>query len=104
LICRRINHKNLHVRGYKEERTTTTPFDMVVRNDLDLSLLGSNVIDRVQKLVSIAACAGLAVRDKLVEYREYIAKYSQDMTEIRDWTWKGPLSQGIGTSGNEAGR
>jgi xylulose-5-phosphate/fructose-6-phosphate phosphoketolase len=98
-----MNHKNLHVRGHKEERTTTTPFDMIVRNDPDLILPVSNVIDRLQKLVSIAACAGLAVRDKIVEYREYIAKHGQNMTEIRDWAWTGPLSQGTGIRGNGAG-
>jgi xylulose-5-phosphate/fructose-6-phosphate phosphoketolase len=90
LTYRRTNHKNLHVRGYKEEGTTTTPFDMVVRNDLDRFHLVADVIDRVPKLVSIAAYAKQAVRDKLVEHREYIAKYGQDMPEIRDWTWKVP--------------
>ncbi len=89
LTYRRTNHENLHVRGYKEEGTTTTPFDMVVRNDLDRFHLVSDVIDRVPKLVSIAAYAKQAVRDKLVEHREYIARYGQDMPEIRDWTWKG---------------
>jgi xylulose-5-phosphate/fructose-6-phosphate phosphoketolase len=89
LTYRRTNHKNLHVRGYKEEGTTTTPFDMVVRNDLDRFHLVSDVIDRVPKLVSIAAYAKQAVRDKLVEHREYIAKYGQDMPEIREWTWNG---------------
>jgi xylulose-5-phosphate/fructose-6-phosphate phosphoketolase len=89
LTYRRTNYKNLHVRGYKEEGTTTTPFDMVVRNDLDRFHLVSDVIDRVPKLRSLAAYAKQAVRDKLIEHKEYIAKYGQDMPEIRDWTWKG---------------
>ncbi len=89
LTYRRTNHKNLHVRGYKEEGTTTTPFDMVVRNDLDRFHLVADVMDRVPKLVPIAAYVKQTVRDKLVEHREYIHKYGQDMPEIREWTWKG---------------
>jgi len=88
LTYRRTNHKNLHVRGYKEEGTTTTPFDMVVRNDLDRFHLVSDVIDRVPKLGYIAAYAKQFIRDKLIEHREYITRYGQDMPEIREWTWK----------------
>jgi xylulose-5-phosphate/fructose-6-phosphate phosphoketolase len=88
LTYRRTNHKNLHVRGYKEEGTTTTPFDMVVRNDLDRFHLVSDVIDRVPKLGYIAAYAKQAIRDKLIDHKEYITKYGQDMPEIREWTWK----------------
>ncbi len=87
LTYRRTNHKNLHVRGYKEEGTTTTPFDMVVRNDLDRFHLVSDVIDRVEKLGYAAAYAKQALRDKLIEHREYITKYGEDMPEIRNWTW-----------------
>jgi xylulose-5-phosphate/fructose-6-phosphate phosphoketolase len=88
LTYRRTNHKNLHARGYKEEGTTTTPFDMVVRNDLDRFHLVSDVIDRVPKLGPIAAYTKQAIRAKLVEHREYITRYGQDMPEIREWKWK----------------
>jgi xylulose-5-phosphate/fructose-6-phosphate phosphoketolase len=89
LTYRRTNHKNLHVRGYKEEGTTSTPFDMVVRNDLDRFHLVEDVIDRVPKLGYIAAYAKQAVDNKLIEHKEYIAKYGIDMPEITEWTWDG---------------
>jgi xylulose-5-phosphate/fructose-6-phosphate phosphoketolase len=87
LTYRRTNHKNLHVRGYKEEGTTSTPFDMVVRNDLDRFHLVGDVIDRVTKLGSMAAYAKQEIRDKLIDHKEYIAKHGDDMPEIRDWKW-----------------
>jgi xylulose-5-phosphate/fructose-6-phosphate phosphoketolase len=89
LTYRRTNHKNLHVRGYKEEGTTTTPFDMLVLNDMDRFHLVDDVIERVPKLGPVAAYARQAVRDKLIEHKEYIGKYGQDMPEIRNWTWPG---------------
>lgn len=87
LTYRRTNHNNLHVRGYKEEGTTTTPFDMVVRNDLDRFHLVQDVIDRVPKLGYAAAYAKQALRDKLIEHRQYVTKYGIDMPEIREWKW-----------------
>jgi len=87
LTYRRTNHKNLHVRGYKEEGTTTTPFDMAVRNDLDRFHLVVDVIDRVPRLGSIAAYAKQAIRDRLIEHKEYIAEHGDDLPEVRDWVW-----------------
>jgi xylulose-5-phosphate/fructose-6-phosphate phosphoketolase len=87
LTYRRTNHVNFHVRGYKEEGTTTTPFDMVVRNDLDRFHLASDVIDRLPKLGYIAAYAKQALRDKLVEHKAYIRQHGEDMPEVKDWRW-----------------
>jgi xylulose-5-phosphate/fructose-6-phosphate phosphoketolase len=87
LTYRRTNHKNLHVRGYKEEGTTTTPFDMTVMNDLDRFHLVADVIDRVPKLGERAAYAKQAIRDKLLEHKQYIAEHGEDMPEIRNWRW-----------------
>jgi xylulose-5-phosphate/fructose-6-phosphate phosphoketolase len=90
LTYRRTNHHNLHVRGYKEEGTTTTPFDMVVLNDLDRFHLVSDVIDRVPGLARRAAYAQQAIREKLIDHKQYIARYGEDMPDIRDWTWSPP--------------
>lgn len=87
LTYRRTNHKNLHVRGYKEEGTTTTPFDMAVRNDLDRFHLAMDVIDRVPRLGYAAAYAKQALRDKLIDHRHYIERYGEDMPEILEWRW-----------------
>jgi len=87
LTYRRTNHHNLHVRGYKEEGTTTTPFDMVVRNDMDRFHLVADVIDRVPKLGYLAAYAKQAIRDKLIEHKAYITEHGDDLPEIRDWRW-----------------
>lgn len=87
LTYRRTNHRNLHVRGYKEEGTTTTPFDMAVRNDIDRYHLAADVVDRVLKLSAIAPYVKQLIRDKLVEHRQYITHHGQDMDEIRNWKW-----------------
>jgi xylulose-5-phosphate/fructose-6-phosphate phosphoketolase len=87
LTYRRTNHVNLHVRGYKEEGTTTTPFDMVVMNDLDRFHLVMDVIDRVPQLERIGAHVKQAMRDRLIGHKQYIARYGDDMPEIRDWKW-----------------
>ncbi len=94
LTYRRANHANIHVRGYKEEGTTTTPFDMVVRNDLDRFHLASDVIDRLPKLGYMAAYAKQAMRDKLIEHKEYIARHGDDMPEVKNWRW--PAAAGGG--------
>ena len=88
LTYRRTNHKNLHVRGYKEEGTTTTPFDMVVMNDLDRFHLVADVVDRVPRLRQRAAYVKQYVRDRLIDHKEYICEHGEDMPEIRDWKWE----------------
>ncbi|MEB3150486.1 MAG: phosphoketolase family protein [Sphaerospermopsis sp.] len=87
LTYRHTNHNNIHVRGYKEEGTTTTPFDMVVMNDLDRFHLVMDVIDRVPKLGYKAAYVKQNLQDKLIEHKQYIEKHGEDMPEIRDWKW-----------------
>jgi xylulose-5-phosphate/fructose-6-phosphate phosphoketolase len=89
LTYRRTNHDNIHVRGYKEEGTTTTPFDMVVRNDLDRFHLVQDVIDRVPKLGSRFAHVKQRMADKRVEHRLYIREHGDDMPEVKDWRWRG---------------
>ena len=87
LTYRRRNHPNLHVRGYKEEGTTTTPFDMVVLNDLDRFHLVMDVIDRVPKLGAAGADVMQQMRDQRAEHKRYIAEHGEDLPEIRDWKW-----------------
>jgi xylulose-5-phosphate/fructose-6-phosphate phosphoketolase len=89
LTYRRTNHKNLHVRGYKEEGTTTTPFDMVVLNDLDRFHLAGDVIDRLPQLGAHAAYAKQALGEKIVEHKQYISEHGDDLPEIRNWRWRG---------------
>jgi xylulose-5-phosphate/fructose-6-phosphate phosphoketolase len=88
LTYRRTNHENLHVRGYKEEGTTTTPFDMTAMNDLDRFHLVMDVIDRVPMLGRSAARVRQEMQDTRAEHKSYIAQYGDDRPEIRDWKWE----------------
>jgi xylulose-5-phosphate/fructose-6-phosphate phosphoketolase len=87
LTYRRRSHDNMHVRGYREEGTTTTPFDMVVRNQMDRYNLVAHVIERVPKLGASAAYVLQRMRDKLIEHRHYVQEVGDDMPEVKDWTW-----------------
>jgi len=87
LTYRRTNHGNLHMRGYKEEGTTTTPFDMCVHNDLDRFHLVKDVIDRVPQLGARSAYVQQAVRDALIDHKEYIYEHGEDAPQISGWTW-----------------
>lgn len=87
LTYRRKNHHNIHVRGYKEEGTTTTPFDMAVLNDLDRFHLAGDLVDRVARLRNVAAHFKQFLRDKLIEHKRYITKHGDDMPEVHDWKW-----------------
>ena len=87
LTYRRAGHNNFHVRGYKEEGTTTTPFDMTVINDLDRYHLAGDVVDRVPRLQKIGAHFQQLLRKKLVEHKQFTHEYGDDMPEIKNWTW-----------------
>ena len=87
LTYRRTNHANVHVRGYKEEGTTTTPFDMVMLNDLDRYHLVMDVIDRVPGLGERAAGLRQRMQDARLEARAYTRQFGEDPVEVRDWTW-----------------
>ena len=90
LTYRRSNHDNIHVRGYKEEGTITTPFDMTVRNDIDRFHLVMDSIDRLPQTGAPGLYLKQQLRDKLFAHRQYINRYGQDMPEIRDWKWSTP--------------
>jgi xylulose-5-phosphate/fructose-6-phosphate phosphoketolase len=75
------------VRGYKEEGTTTTPFDMAVHNNMDRFQLALDVIRRVSRLKGVADEAAEYFHDKLLEHKEYVTRHGEDMPEIRDWRW-----------------
>jgi xylulose-5-phosphate/fructose-6-phosphate phosphoketolase len=87
LTYRRNNHENLHVRGYKEEGTTTTPFDMTVMNDMDRFHLAADVVDRVPRLQRIGAHFKQFLRDKLIDHKQYIMEHGDDMPDIKSWKW-----------------
>jgi xylulose-5-phosphate/fructose-6-phosphate phosphoketolase len=87
LTYRRTNHKNIHVRGYKEEGTTTTPFDMCVLNEIDRFHLVQDVIDRLPQLGSRAAYAKQAIRNALIEHRQYIDEHGEDHPFVLGWKW-----------------
>jgi xylulose-5-phosphate/fructose-6-phosphate phosphoketolase len=100
LTYRRTNHRNLHVHGYKEEGTTTTPFDMVVLNDMDRFHLVEAVIAQLPQLGARAAYFQQAVEEKLIEHKHYIREYGDDMPEIAGWRW----SSDHGVSAARSGR
>jgi xylulose-5-phosphate/fructose-6-phosphate phosphoketolase len=102
LTYRRTGHKNLHVHGYIEEGTTTTPFDMVVLNHMDRFSLVNDVIDRVPMLAERAAYAKQAIRDKLQDHKQYIARHGDDMPDIRDWRWSGKAAAGASRADTSA--
>jgi xylulose-5-phosphate/fructose-6-phosphate phosphoketolase len=95
LTYRRTN-RNLHVRGYKEEGTITTAFDIRVQNDLDRFHLVQDVVDRVPNLGSKGAYLKQQMQDKLIEHKHYIDKHGQDLPEIRNWKWMEPRSKKAG--------
>ena len=87
LTYKRTNHVNFHVHGYREEGTTTTPFDMTVLNELDRFHLAGDAVDRVARLRPLNAHFKQSLRDKLVDHRQYICEHGDDLPEIRDWKW-----------------
>jgi xylulose-5-phosphate/fructose-6-phosphate phosphoketolase len=87
LTYRRTNHENIHVRGYKEEGTITTPFDMTVLNDMDRFHLVMDVIDRVSHTGARGIALKRELENKRTEHKRYISQHGQDMPEIRDWRW-----------------
>ena len=90
LTYRRTNHDNIHVRGYKEEGTITTPFDMTVLNDLDRFHLVIDTIDRLPQTGDKGVYLKQWLKDKLIEHKQYIDKYGDDLPEIRNWKWSNP--------------
>jgi xylulose-5-phosphate/fructose-6-phosphate phosphoketolase len=102
LTYRRTNHKNLHVRGYKEEGTTTTPFDMVVLNQMDRFHLVEDVLDRLPKFGSRAAYAKQRIRDVLIEHRQYINERGEDHPFVLSCRWgeKRRIAQRSSTEGD----
>jgi xylulose-5-phosphate/fructose-6-phosphate phosphoketolase len=89
LVYKRTGYANFHVRGFKEEGTTTTPFDMCVRNELDRFHLVGSVLNVLPELGARTAYIRQALRDKLHEHHDYIREHGDDMPEVRDWKWPG---------------
>jgi xylulose-5-phosphate/fructose-6-phosphate phosphoketolase len=89
------------VRGYKEEGTTTTPFDMVVLNDLDRFHLLMDVIDRLPQLGARAAYFKQAIQEKLIEHKQYVCEYGDDMPDIADWRWGSEAKAGSRATSTE---
>jgi xylulose-5-phosphate/fructose-6-phosphate phosphoketolase len=87
LTYRRAAHNHLHVRGFKEEGTTTTPFDMTVRNDLDRFHLAGDVVDRVPRLQRVSPHFKQFLRDKLVQHKQYVHEHGDDLPEVKNWSW-----------------
>jgi xylulose-5-phosphate/fructose-6-phosphate phosphoketolase len=100
LTYRRSNHENFHVRGYVEEGTTTTPFDICVMNGIDRYDLAIDVIERVPRLRTVGAHARDRLRDQLIEHRQYVRTHGEDLPEIRDWQWTGTAGPRV-SAGNE---
>ena len=98
LTYRRTNHNNLHVRGYKEEGTITTAFDMTVLNDMDRFHLVMDMVDRVPQTSAKGAYLKQQLQDKLVEHKQYIRKHGEDMPEIRNWKWGATNASRTGVS------
>jgi xylulose-5-phosphate/fructose-6-phosphate phosphoketolase len=103
LTYRRTNHENIHVRGYKEEGTITTPFDMTVLNDMDRFHLAIDVIDRVPQAGDRGIALKQQLEDKRIEHKRYIEKHGQDMPEVRDWRWGARRAADGATSETERG-
>jgi xylulose-5-phosphate/fructose-6-phosphate phosphoketolase len=87
LTYRRAAHNHLHVRGFKEEGTTTTPFDMTVRNELDRFHLAGDVVDRVPRLQLVSAHFKQFLRDKLVQHKQHVHEHGDDLPEVKNWSW-----------------
>lgn len=101
LTYRRTNHKNLHVRGYKEEGTTTTPFDMCVLNQIDRFNLVKDVIERVPGLLENAAYAVQKINEKLIDHKEYIRKHGEDLPEVSGWRWGKGQSKAVASAAQD---
>jgi xylulose-5-phosphate/fructose-6-phosphate phosphoketolase len=104
LTYRRTNHAGLHVRGFKEEGTTTTPFDMVMRNDLDRFHLVTDVIDRVPGLAQRAAALRQRMSDERLRHRAYTRQVGDDAPTVRDWVWPGPRPPAAATTATQRGQ